>query len=60
MLTLLVIVFVNITIIGKFSSLGQILTGEDWNQVMYYAINSKGGRWADNDLLSSLKKLNKN
>ena len=21
----------------------QILTGEDWNQVMYYAINSKGG-----------------
>ena len=22
----------------------QILTGEDWNQVMYYAINSKGGR----------------
>ena len=23
---------------------GQILTGEDWNQVMYYAINSKGGR----------------
>ena len=22
----------------------QILTGEDWNQVMYTAINSKGGR----------------
>ena len=26
-----------------FHFLFQILTGEDWNQVMYYAINSKGG-----------------
>ena len=24
--------------------IGQVLTGEDWNQVMYTAINSKGGR----------------
>ena len=28
---------------------GQILTGEDWNQVMYYAINSKGGRFTHID-----------
>ena len=25
----------------------QVLTGEDWNQVMYTAINSKGGREAN-------------
>ena len=24
-------------------SLSQILTGEDWNEVMYYAIQSRGG-----------------
>ena len=27
-----------------YVSFFQILTGEDWNQVMYTAINSKGGR----------------
>merc|ERR1719458_1235787 len=31
----------------------QILTGEDWNQVMYYAINSKGGR-ADGGMIYCL------
>ena len=27
----------------KYLTVLQILTGEDWNQVMYYAINSGGG-----------------
>ena len=31
-------------LIHSFKTLFQILTGEDWNQVMYSAINSKGGR----------------
>ena len=29
---------------GTYILFFQILTGEDWNQVMYTAINSKGGR----------------
>ena len=28
---------------------GQVLTGEDWNQVMYTSINAKGGRWKYSD-----------
>ncbi|XP_059097525.1 voltage-dependent calcium channel type A subunit alpha-1-like [Tigriopus californicus] len=32
------------TIVAALLTVFQILTGEDWNQVMYTAINSKGGR----------------
>ena len=35
------------TIVPSLLTVFQILTGEDWNQVMYTAINSKGGREAN-------------
>ena len=36
---------VHLNVFNNFvSEYFQILTGEDWNQVMYTAINSKGGR----------------